>query len=67
MWGKEAQLRPYKTMWFKLGENKFTHSISALNIAEKWSKNHGDLIHPSKVIAPPSSEKSADISIFYEL
>ena len=45
--------------------NQFTHSISALNVDEKWSKNHGDLMHPGKVIALLSSEK--DIGIFDEL
>ena len=43
-------------------ENQFTHSISASNVDEKWSKNHGDLMHPGKVIALLSSGK--DINIF---
>ena len=33
------------------------HSDSALNVREKWSNNHGDLMRPDRVIAPQSSKK----------
>ena len=44
----EAQIRP------KLNKNQFTHLDSALNTDEKWSKIHGNLMGPDRVIAPQS-------------
>ena len=57
-------LRPNETMWLKLGEirrssirSQFTQIDSALNVDEKRSKNHGDMMHPYRIIGLQSSKK----------
>ena len=51
-------------MWLNLGEqrsssieNQFIHCNSASYVDAKWSKSHGDLMRPCRVIVPAVSKK----------
>ena len=56
-------LRPCETVrklglnWRSPIKNQLKHSDSALNVDEKWSKNHCDLMRPDRVIALQSPRK----------
>ena len=64
--GQEGSEHACETTSLRLGENQFTHFVSASNVDEKLSKDHGDLMDliDGKAIAPLSFEKLL-ISAFF--